>query len=638
MAWSWGDVLRGAAAVGTGGASELAYGYFNAGDPYKGAAAGARDISEQQKAFSGEQWNRQMEGLEKAQGAYAPSQAAWYNMYGSQGPGAMENWQRQNASAFTRDPTQRQAYTGYQDWMNQGVNATQQGANAANQYLGGPTASSQAYGAMGQQLQGYNGPQSGRDAFNFNQPSFQQAGTGESFYNQNKARYGQETNAQSQYEYAANKLQDESTMNSLYTNMQGKFSDQEMASKLAMAKHQGFAEGPTALQQNEAENKGMIRGASQAGDYYGSQLGALTGPGQYEQFVTSDISGRNPLYERTRQRGVDTINQEMARRGQFGSGGAVDRIGNYTAELDAQDYQNRANRAKDAQQMQLARIGQGQQAALGVSGLDVQRGGALGQLDTASEQAQLGRRGFGLQAEKQATDAQAMRDRLQFDMAQSNDQTGLARLMAGAQLGSAADTSNLNLLNAGQGAASDAQSQMLQRLMGYQGAANQVDQTRLASDQQGLARQMASYNMAQGSDQSGLARAQQLFNQGQGLDQNMMARFAQQAQMGQGLDQFTLQQLMSGGQMAGAAQNAEQQRMQQAFGSLFGMNNAQAGQYQGFYGQGGQLAGASFSDAMNALSNAYGLQAQGDAAPSEYLMKLMGMGLQGASMAGGRKA
>ncbi len=576
------------------------------------ASAGARGVADMAGAYSREQWDRQMQGLSGALGAYGPSQQYWQSTYGNQGPGQMEQWWNQNKQGFTAQPLQQQAYNGYQDWMQNGVNATQQGANAANGYLAGPTASSQAWNQMGQGLQNYSGPQNGQNALNYGMADYQKAGQGENYYAQNKGKYDQETNSQASYEYLSRQLQNESDADSYFRNSRGKVSDQEMRDKANLMRHQSWAEGQTALQANEGENKGYARNANQLQDYYNSQQGALQGPGQYEQFVTADINGANPAFQRQRDEGIAKINQEMARRGTFNSGGAMTAIGNYTGALDAADYENRANRAKSAQEMQMSRIGQGLQGAGQVSALDVQRGAALGSLDTQSEQAQAARQSIGLQAEQNMLQAEQARNRLDLDSAKMSGDSQMARLMAQNQMAGQADANNLGLLNAGQNAASDAQSQMLQRLMGYQNSANQVDQTRQSSDAQSLARMMGSYQMAQGSDASNLGRASQLFNQGQGIDANMMSRYAQQGNMAQGIDQQTLAQLLGGGKLAGEAQSAEQQRMMQAMNSLFGINDAQAGQYGQFYGQAGQLSGEQMTDAFSALMQSYGYAVSGN--------------------------
>jgi len=624
MGFEWGDLAK------LSPAYYIYDQYKHAGDPYKNAAAGARDISQQGQAFSSEQWRRQMEGLDRAQGAYAPSQSYWQSAYGSQGPGAMENWWNQNQSQFTRQPLQQQAYNGYQDWMNNGVNATQQGANAANQYLGGPTAASQAYGAMGQGLQSYSGPTSGQEAYRFNQGSFQQPGAGESWYANNQNRYNTSGAANDVYQQFGQQLYGPSRSEGFTPQT----ADPQRAERDWLQAME-WSKGQTAGQRNEGENKGYIRDAGDISQYYQSQMGQLAGPGEFEQFMSADINGNNPMYERTKQRGIAQVNQEMARRGHFNSDAAIDRIGNYTAELDAQDYDRRRQSAQAAQQMQLARIGQGTSSAAASSANKIAQGQGLQGIDVQNEAGELNRKQFGQDATNAYMSNMRADQELAMRAAGQSDQAKLARLQGLQGMGTAADQGNLSYLNAGQNAASDAQAQQLARLMGQQNAANSVDQTRLASDQQGLARMLASFNMAQGSDQSGLARAQQLFAQGQGLDANMMARFGQQGQMAQGIDQQTLAQLLGAGGMAGQAQGAEQQRLQQAFASLFGLNNAQAGQVGQFYGQGAAASGTAFADAMNALANSYGLQAQGQGAGREFLMQLMGLGIKGAGVAAG---
>lgn len=622
MAWYDNPYVRVGGALLTGGGSELARGYFNAGDPYKNAAAGVQHVSDLGQQYSDRQWDRQMEGLQGAKDAYGSAQAWFNNSYGRQGTGAGENFYNQNQDRFQQPGAQQTAYSNFQNWaQNPANNETQNGATRANQYLNGPTASSGAYGSMGKGLQSYSGPQAGADQYGDNWSQYNMAGSAEAWQQANAGAYSQPTNAQSMFNQYGSQLAGPSRSEGFQLNAPTTLQGMN-------AGYQQFAQGPTALQGGEAENKGYIRNANQAKDYYASQVGQLSGPGQYEQFVSDDISGTNPELERARSKSLASLNQELARRGHFDSQGANHALGEMEGSFQAADYQNRAQRAQQAQGMQLGRIGQGGQLSGQVAGLEVQRGSSLAGMDQMKEQAMLARMGLGLQA-GQAASAEGMQgQQLGLQAAGQADSAQLARLQGMSNMGAQADQLRLQQLSQGQNAANDAQSQMLARLMGGQNAANSVDQTQLGSDQQGLARMLASYQMAQGSDSSNLARAQQMFNMGQGVDQSNMARFGMAADQAQALDANSLQKLIAQGGAATSAQNAEAQRLRDSMGAQFGISNGIAGQYGQFYGQGGQLSGAAFSDAMNAMANGYGLQAQGEGAQNEYMMKLLAMGAQ----------
>jgi hypothetical protein len=600
---------------------------------YQTAARGAQAVGDQSRAFADQQWGRQMEGLQGALGAYGPSNDYWQRNYANQGPGAMENWWQQNQGQFSGQSNQQNAYRDYNAWMgNQANNATLAGQGTAQQYLAGNTAANDAYYQMRNQLGSYSGPQNTQSAYNLANLSLRQPGAGEDYWAQNQQRYNTGGAARDVYDLYSGQLAGPSRSETFDRNMANELNSTTSDAKKNLDAMLAWSSGPTAGQKNEGENKGYVRGADDLSRFYQSQLPALQGPGTYEQFVSADINGDNPLYQRTKDRGIAQINQEMARRGGFQAPAAIDRIGNYTAELDAQDYDRRRQSAQTAQQMQLARIGQGGQLAQGVGAQKLQQGQALQGMDVANEAGELSRKGFGMQAVQNQVGNALASQKLQLEAAGQADNSALARLQGLQNMASAGDQSTLGFLNAGQNAANDAQSQQLARLMGMANMGNMADQLKLSSDQQGLARMMSSYGMAQGADQSNLARAQQIFNMGQGVDQSNLARYGMQQNAAQGTDQFNLARLLGGGQMAGNAQNAEQQRMAQAFASLFGMNNAQAGLYGQFYGQGGQLSGQAFSDAMNAYANAAGLRGQAQNAGGQYAMQLGNMALNGYGM------
>jgi hypothetical protein len=596
------------------------------------AADGAEEAARQNREFSDTQWGRQMEGLAGAQGAYDRSQNYWDSQYGNQGSGQLENWWTQNQNKFSQPGRSGSQYDQFKTWASDPRNnATNSGMITAGQYMGGPSAMDTFNRQHGEGLTNYSGPQTGANQWNQYQPAFNTTGAGEDWFSQNKGAYNQAGNQQSIYDAYSSQLTGPSKSEGFQVNAPT-FTGDNLQGLL------NYSRQDTRGVQNEAENKGYVRDAGDVSNYYASQQGALQGPGQYEQFVTADINGTNPAYERTRQQGIAGINQEMARRGNFNSGGAMTAIGNYTGALDAADYENRANRAKSAQGMELSRIAQGTQSAAASSSNKLAQGQALQGIDVGNEAGGMARQRFGLDAMKQASDESLAGQELGLKAAGQGDSQQLARLAGLQNMGKGADDYRLQQLAQGQNAASDAQSQALARMMGGMNNANQLDQTRLASDQQGLERLMASFNMSKGADDYRMQQGKQFFDMGRLTDQSNMDRYKEMFTQATGADDFDLRQLIAGGTMAGGAQDAEQKRKLQAFAAQMGISEGQAQLFAQFYGQGGSLSGQAFSDSVNAGANAAQLRGQAQNAPWEMAGQLAGLGAQGyAAYQGGRR-
>lgn len=64
--------------------------------------------------------------------------------------------------------------------------------------------------------------------------------------------------------------------------------------------------------------------------------GTASGPGILEQWFNMRASGTDPAYEYALKRGTRDINNEFAARGGFNSGGAMQRIGDFEANMAAQ--------------------------------------------------------------------------------------------------------------------------------------------------------------------------------------------------------------------------------------------------------------------------------------------------------------
>jgi hypothetical protein len=103
------------------------------------------------------------------------------------------------------------------------------------------------------------------------------------------------------------------------------------------------------------------------GEQYGqSHVGQYDTPTMLEQFAQSQMNGNNPYYDRLRQQGMDQINQQMAARGHYNSGGAMSALGNFAGQLGASQFADMGNLLGNASNTGLNRMGQGNQMAVGV--------------------------------------------------------------------------------------------------------------------------------------------------------------------------------------------------------------------------------------------------------------------------------
>lgn len=100
------------------------------------------------------------------------------------------------------------------------------------------------------------------------------------------------------------------------------------------------------------------------GEQYGaSHLGQYDTPTALETFAQQQMNGDNPYYARLQQQGDAAINQQMAARGHYNSGGALSALGNYNGALGAAQFQDMGNLLGQAGTMGLNREGQGQGVA-----------------------------------------------------------------------------------------------------------------------------------------------------------------------------------------------------------------------------------------------------------------------------------
>lgn len=177
-----------------------------------------------------------------------------------------------------------------------------------------------------------------------------------------------------------------------------------------MTAHTGQATMPTFLQSQSGQTQGgqqlldrvsqappTAPAPSQPGEGYGPGFGEKYGMshvGQYDQptalesFATQQMNGNNPYYDRLRAQGEAGINQQMAARGHYNSGGALSALGNFDSGLYAQQFNDMGNLLGNAGTMQLQRQAAGGQMATGVQNL--QQGRLGQQMGFASDLAHLG--------------------------------------------------------------------------------------------------------------------------------------------------------------------------------------------------------------------------------------------------------
>lgn len=557
MAVDFGRVGLGLATGGLSEASRYLGGQAQQG--YNTAAQGAQAASQGYGELGNWDWNTAMQGLNQANAAYNPSQSQWANTYGSQGPNAMAQWWGQNQGNFSQ-PTQTQGALGqYSNYMTQPTQAGSAYQNSMSALGGYQTQAGDYNSRFGSQLQGPSASEQAYNGGNYAQP-----GRAEDFAQFAESRLGGRGAAENlQYQDVGNL---------------GNF-----ASGLAGMQGQGQTNSAAGELQN------YYRGANATSQYAGSQLGQLQGPGAYEQFVQSDINGTNPQIQRETDQGLARINQEMARRGGFNSGAADTSIGNFLGQEAASDYQNRANRAQSAQQMEMSRIGQGQSLAQAADTGSLSQGSALqglaGQRDTET----MNRLSQQLAAQQGASGEALSNQQGRLNYAQAADQSALSRTQA---LG---------------GLEGQAQQIQLARLQAGQSAAGQ-------SDAGQLNRMNTGFNMSQGADQSQLARAMGFYGMAQGADQGNMARYGVLGQLSGQQDQQNLNYLMGAGGMAGNAAQANQQQMNDAFKAQFGIDQGMASNVGNFYGMGMGAYDQSMGNSYNALANYYQLMGQGQGA------------------------
>ncbi len=112
------------------------------------------------------------------------------------------------------------------------------------------------------------------------------------------------------------------------------------------------------------------------GEQYGrSHIGQYDTPTDLETFAKQQLNGNNPYYARLQQEGMDRINQQMAARGHYNSGGALTALGNYGGALGAAQFKDMGDLLGSAGSAQMGRYAQGQSTANSIQAQQQQRMG-----------------------------------------------------------------------------------------------------------------------------------------------------------------------------------------------------------------------------------------------------------------------
>lgn len=552
--------------------------------------------------------------------------------------------QQQDLSRQSFDPSRTAgAYAGYQN-MFQAPGQMEQFGQTANTQLGKAGVGE----TWQQQNQGnYSQPTSTARLYENNWGGWADAGKTEGFKAQNST-YSQD------YGKAANE------------RMSGPTTTMAMAGGIGSKIGEGTFNGSEASQlyRNSGMNdraQGYYQGANQVQGFAGGLGKQLNDEGLMEQFANKYIqTGSNPFLDRQKQQGTAAINAELASRGKFKSAAGVDRVGSYQGALDAEAFKYAADIAGAGQGAKMSRLGQAQGLAEASSGERFRQGAGLQGLDQAISASKQGvARGLGdiegMRASNrlgQANALQSLAGQMEgeyqgregalaraagmstdefmgnqaFDLQsrQASDAVKLQRMAGRDALAGQNDAMNLDWLNSGRdtafmgqkategrlntlgGIMNNAQLAGLQRASTGMNAAYQTDQDYMAREQERRMR-------AAGADSSSLAAMLGLNTIAGQNDTENRLRIGDQWDMFQNMDADTISRLSGYGQNANLAQQSQRLRQDDAFRSLLGSDALRSGLYGGFYGQGGQMSGSAYTDSMNALANALGMGAQGNA-------------------------
>ena len=440
-------------------------------------------------------------------------------------------------------------------------------------------------------------PTQGEDYLNQNLGTLDGPGQGSQYWQQQQGQFNDP--------FAGEQFARQATQNYSPTGAAGAFNDnaQSQYDQWTGFTGAGNSQGQYGQSQSQIGNgtQGQNNMSQIAGGY--DQNGQYDGPnragGQYEQtqqaFGDMPIANFDPFYDRARQLGVQSYNQDAAGRGVYGSSEALSGVGNVITDIEAQ----RANRSFDAemQRAQEQRARQellGNQARMGdLSGTDAFAANLKGVETYGNLNNQMGQ--------------------LQN---QSMDILGRQANAADTQANDAQNT-NISGLNALGNAAQAADSAESRRYEGATNAMNQADQTSIDRLRTGA-------DIAFRADDSERADYQTETNaatSAANTTNNRLATAGNLAEQGSNRD---LRRLDSFNDTANTAENSRQGRVQSKIDAVTGMSRDIAGAVGKAQSD---LNGASqedfenrFTSAIAPLLNAAGMSEQDQQAFKEALM------------------
>lgn len=321
-------------------------------------------------------------------------------------------------------------------------------------------------------------------------------------------------------------------------------------------------------------------GANYSQNFAQQNQGTLQGPGQLEQFAASSLAGGNPYAAMLRQEGQDAINQQLAARGVYGSGGGLAALAKYGANFDAQQFAQQADLQARAQDATMSRLGLGAGVAGQASGERMNQFSALQGLANDQFGQRMGAANLSVGAATQADSANVARLAGIANATLGADSVELGRLGGQANLANMASQNDVARLNAQIQAAGQADTHDIGRFNAMSGAAGQADASQL--NRLGLMGGLANQ-----ADSMGLNYLNSMFN------------------------------------VAGATQQGQGDRLQGMLDNEYRYGALNAGLYGGFYGQGGQLSGDAFNTGIQAQGNAAQLDAQGGMAEANLVPNLV---------------
>jgi hypothetical protein len=237
----------------------------------------------------------------------------------------------QSQPSTLQAPGQNMANPGYSE---QGVEAIQ------NRLLQDPYADQ-----MQDQYQQTQNPSAGEDYINKNLGTLDGPGQGEQYWQQQQGQFNGPGQGSEFTKNATNNFDPNGPSSAFNDKAQGQYDD--FTGYQGAGNSQGqydanAAYGPNSSQQFNDQMQGSF---DEMGRYNDPNLAA----GQYQQtqgaFGDMPIAQFDPFYDRARQLGVQSYNQDAAGRGVYGSSEALSGVGNVITDIEAQ----RANRSFDAE-------------------------------------------------------------------------------------------------------------------------------------------------------------------------------------------------------------------------------------------------------------------------------------------------